>query len=170
MNSGVWGWRVLSFWGLPRIMVVILSLHLPSLLLAQVFPPEVKKASEAFVCQCNCNHQLSACGMVNCGSATPLRQEIAGHLKEGKTQQQIVDAFVAKYGKVILSAPTTQGLDLAAWMIPFVVLLLGLILVYVLIKAWVQRRPVLAQAGGKAVSIPESYRERMERELKDFEP
>ena len=170
MNSGVGSWRVLSFWGLPRIMVVILSLHLPSFLLAQVFPPEVKKASEAFVCQCNCNHQLSACGMVNCGSATPLRQEIAGHLKEGKTQQQIVDAFVAKYGKVILSAPTTQGLDLAAWMIPFVVLLLGLILVYVLIKAWVQRRPVLAQAGGKAVSIPESYRESMERELKDFEP
>jgi cytochrome c-type biogenesis protein CcmH len=151
-------------------MVVILSLHLPSLLLAQVFPPEVKKASEAFVCQCSCNHQLSACGMVNCGSATPLRHEIAGHLKEGKTQQQIVDAFVAKYGKVILSAPTTQGLDLAAWMIPFVVLVLGLILVYVLIKAWVQRRPALAQAGGKVVSIPESYRERMERELKDFEP
>ncbi|HEX2522400.1 MAG TPA: hypothetical protein VHP35_09750, partial [Terriglobia bacterium] len=70
MNDGAWDWRVL--WGLTRIIVVIFSLHLPALL-AQIFPPEVKKASEAFVCQCNCNHQLSACGMVNCGSATPLR-------------------------------------------------------------------------------------------------
>jgi cytochrome c-type biogenesis protein CcmH/NrfF len=170
MSNGAWGWRVSSFWGLPRIVVVIFSLHLPSLLFAQVFPPEVKKASEAFVCQCSCNHQLSACGMLNCGSATPLRQEIAEHLKKGETQQQIVDAFVSKYGKVILSAPTTQGLDLAAWVTPFLVLAIGLILVYGVIKAWVQRRPALAQAGGKTVSIPESYRERMEKEMKDFEP
>jgi cytochrome c-type biogenesis protein CcmH/NrfF len=165
MKNGVCEWRV---WSLPRIIAVILPFSLSPLLLAQVFPPEVKKASEAFVCQCGCNHQLSACGMVNCGSATPLRQEIAEHLKQGKTQQQIVDAFVAKYGKVILSAPTTQGIDLAAWMTPFVVLMLGLFLVYVVIKTWVRRRPALFS--GKASSIPEDYRQRMERELKDLEP
>ena len=71
----------------------------PSSSFAQVFPPEVKKASEAFVCQCSCNHQLSACGMLNCGSATPLRTEIQEHLKQGKSQKEIVEAFVAKYGK-----------------------------------------------------------------------
>lgn len=107
--------------------------------------------------------------MVNCGSATPLREEIAEHLKQGRTQQQIVDAFVAKYGKVILSAPTTQGFDLAAWITPFVMLLLGLILVYVVIKAWVQRKPALAQPAGSTGAIPQDYRERMEKELKDCE-
>jgi cytochrome c-type biogenesis protein CcmH len=135
----------------------------------QVFSPEVKKASEAFVCQCGCNHQLSACGMLNCGSATPLREEIDGYLKEGKTQQQIVSAFVAKYGKVILSAPTTQGLDLAAWTTPFAMLLLGLALVYFVIKVWVRRKPALAQAGKSSNSIPDDYRRQMEKELKEIE-
>jgi cytochrome c-type biogenesis protein CcmH len=107
--------------------------------------------------------------MLNCGSATPLREEIDGYLKEGKTQQQIVSAFVAKYGKVILSAPTTQGLDLAAWTTPFAMLLLGLALVYFVIKVWVRRKPALAQAGKSSNSIPDDYRRQMEKELKEIE-
>ena len=113
----------------------------PSAQLAQVFPPEVKKASEPFVCQCRCNHQLSACDMFGCGSAIPLREEIQGHLKQGKSQQQIVDAFVAKYGQNILSAPPKS-----AWVTPFAVLSCGLILVFFVIKAWTQRKPKLAAA------------------------
>ncbi len=103
--------------------------------------------------------------MLNCGSATPLRTEIQEHLKQGKSQQEIVDAFVAKYGKVILSAPPAKGFDLAAWVTPFAALGLGLMAVYFVIKAWVQRRPALvAPAAGR---IPDAYRDRMEKELKD---
>ena len=134
----------------------------PSTQFAQVFPPEVKKASEPFVCQCRCNHQLSACDMFGCGSAIPLREEIQGHLKQGKTQQQIIDAFVAKYGQNILSAPPKS-----AWVTPFAVLSCGLILVFFVIKAWTQRKPKLA-AVSSAASMPDAYRDRMEKELKDL--
>jgi len=134
---------------------------------AQVFPPEVKKASEAFVCQCGCNHQLSACGMLNCGSATPLRTEIQEHLKQGKSQKEIVEAFVAKYSKVILAAPTTQGFDLAAWLAPFAALSFGLIVVYFVIKAWIQPKPAVAGNASTHV-IPDAYRDKMEKELKDL--
>jgi cytochrome c-type biogenesis protein CcmH len=135
--------------------------------LAQVFSPEVRTASDAFVCQCGCNHQLSACGMLNCGSATPLRTEIQEHLKQGKTQQEIVQAFVAKYGKVILAAPTTQGFDLAAWLTPFAALVFGLILIYFVIKAWTHRKPALAGAPS-VPAIPDTYRDKIEKELKDL--
>lgn len=139
----------------------------PSTQFAQVFPPEVKTASEAFVCQCSCNHQLSACGMLNCGSATPLRTEIQEYLKQGKSQKEIVDAFVAKYGKVILAAPTTQGFDLAAWLTPFAALSFGLVVVYFVIRAWTRRKPALA--GNPSTSmIPDTYRDKMEKELKDL--
>jgi hypothetical protein len=129
---------------------------------AQVFPPEVKKASEPFVCQCRCNHQLSACDMFGCGSAIPLREEIQAHIKEGKSQQQIIDAFVAKYGQNILSAPPKT-----AWVTPFVALSCGLVLVFFVIKAWTQRKPALARAP-TAVSIPSGYREKLEKELEDL--
>ena len=72
------------------VLAAAISLATPSF--AQVFPLEVKKASESFVCQCRCNHQLSAGDMFGCGSAIPLREEIQGHLKEGKSQQEIDDS------------------------------------------------------------------------------
>jgi len=105
--------------------------------------------------------------MLNCGSATPLRTEIQGHLTEGRSQREIVEAFVAKYGKVILAAPTTQGFDLAVWLIPFAALSFGLIVVYFVIKAWTQRKPKLA-AASPAASMPNAYRDRLEKELKDL--
>jgi len=100
--------------------------------------------------------------MFGCGSAIPLREEIQGHLKQGKTQQQIIDAFVAKYGQNILSAPPKS-----AWVTPFAVLSCGLILVFFVIKAWTQRKPKLA-AASQAASMPDAYRDRLEKELKDL--
>ena len=105
--------------------------------------------------------------MLNCGSATPLRTEIQGHLTEGRSQREIVEAFVAKYGKVILAAPTTQGFDLAVWLIPFAALSFGLIVVYFVIKAWTQRKPALA-GNASTRGIPDAYRDKMEKELKDL--
>ena len=142
------------------MLAAAFSLAAPSF--AQVFPPEVKKASEPFVCQCRCNHQLSACDMFGCGSAIPLREEIQGHLKEGKSQQQIIDAFVAKYGQNILSAPPKT-----AWVTPFAVLSCGLVLVFFVIKAWTQRKPALTRVPA-AVSVPSGYREKLEKELEDL--
>jgi len=138
--------------------------------IAQVFSPEVKKVAEDFVCQCGCNHQLSACGMVNCGSAVPLQEEIQGYLKQGKSGQEIRDIFISKYSKLILSAPTTHGFDLTAWTMPFVMLLLGFVLVYFLIKVWARRKPALAVQGPGAVpSIPDTYQQQIEKELKDLD-
>lgn len=166
--SGVMkGWQRSQADGTWRLVLITLVFLLPSSQFAQVFSPEVRTASEAFVCQCSCNHQLSACGMLNCGSATPLRTEIQEHLQQGKTQQELVQAFVAKYGKVILAAPTTQGFDLAAWLTPFAALALGLILVYFVIKAWTQHKP--AVAGAPSVpAIPDTYRDQIEKELRDL--
>jgi len=143
-------------------MLAAASFITPSSSFAQVFPPEVKKASEPFVCQCRCNHQLSACDMFGCGSAIPLREENQEHLKQGKTQQQIIDAFVAKYGQNILSAPPKS-----AWVTPFAALSCGLILVFFVIKAWTQRKPKLV-AASLAAAIPDGYRDKLEKELKDL--
>ena len=58
--------------------------------------------------------------MLHCGSANPLRSEIDQKLQAGLTEEQIVDDFVGKYGKVILAAPTGEGFDLVAWTLPVV--------------------------------------------------
>jgi len=136
---------------------------------AQIVSPEVMKVSERFVCQCGCSEQLSVCAMLNCGSATPLRAEIAELMKQGKSEKEITSIFVAKYGKVILAAPTTQGFDLTAWTLPFVLFVLGLALIYYLIRLWARPRAVPAVGSGSIVEVPQDYQQRIERELKDLD-
>lgn len=151
------------------VLILLLGILLPSTAAAQIFSPEVKKVSENFVCQCSCNHQLSGCGMLHCGSANPLRSEIDQKLQAGMTEEQIVDDFVAKYGGVILSAPTGEGFDLVAWTLPVVALLAGLLVLYRVVRVWTRPRPLPASAPAIAETIPEAYRNRMEKELKDFD-
>jgi len=107
--------------------------------------------------------------MLNCHSATPLREEIAGMIKQGMKAEQIVSAFVAKYGKVILAAPPAEGFDLVAWTLPFIMLLFGFIVVYWLINTWLIRKPALVSSAGGRDAIPEGYQDRIDRELKDLD-
>jgi cytochrome c-type biogenesis protein CcmH len=159
--------RCLAVYAYGMVLLLLSSLSLD--LWAQIVAPEVRKVSEAFVCQCNCNHQLSACGMLNCPSASPLREEIANQLKQGLNKQQIVNAFAAKYGKVILSAPTTRGFDLAAWTLPFIMLLLGFIIVFMFIRTWLQPKRAEPAGATLGVPIPDAYQKQIERELKNLD-
>ena len=90
-------------------------------------------------------------------------------IKQGMDPEQIVKAFVAKYGKVILAAPPAEGFDMMAWTLPFIMLLIGFILVYWLIKTWLNRKPLLASNVGGHRTIPENYQDRIDRELKDLD-
>jgi cytochrome c-type biogenesis protein CcmH/NrfF len=140
-------------------------LALPLLLGAQAqrdISREYKEACDQLICQCGCNEQLSVCSMQNCSSATPMRAEIRERLLKGESVSAIVDGFVARYGKQVLSAPTMQGFDLTAWVMPFMIFFFGIIVV-----GWVVVRMVRPSA--TAEEAPVAVDPRVERELKDFE-
>jgi cytochrome c-type biogenesis protein CcmH len=123
---------------------------------------EYKEACDRLVCQCGCNEQLSVCAMQNCSSATPMRAEIRERLQAGESVEQIVDSFVARMGKKVLSAPTMKGFDITAWIMPFIVLCLGLVVV-----GWIAVRMVRPGSAPAAASAPVDPR--IEKELRDFE-
>ncbi len=125
---------------------------------------EYKEACDRLVCQCGCSEQLSVCAMQNCSSATPMRAEIRERLQKGDTVDQIVDSFVMRYGKKVLSAPTTKGFDLSAWIMPFVILCLGLAVVI-----WVAVRMARPSAEAVEQEEPPAVDPRVEEELKEFE-
>ena len=65
-------------------------------------------------------------------------------------------AFVQKYGPTVMAAPTTTGFNRVAWIMPFVALTGGLLLVVVIVKAWNTRRAVaVVPAGGATVDAHE---------------
>lgn len=123
---------------------------------------EYKDACDQLICQCGCNEQLSVCSMQNCSSATPMRAEVRQRLLKGESVQAIVDSFVARYGKQVLSAPTMQGFDITAWVMPFLFFCLGIIAV-----GWIVVRMVRPSREVEETAV--AIDPRVERELKDFE-
>jgi cytochrome c-type biogenesis protein CcmH len=131
-------------------------------------PKEISKqyreACDSLICQCGCSEQLSVCAMQNCASATPMRAEIRERLLKGDSVQGIVDSFVARMGKQVLSAPTTRGFDLTAWVAPFFMLCLGVVAV-----GWIVVKLVRPAAQSAEDTPAPELDPRIERELRDFE-
>lgn len=102
-------------------------------------------------------------------AARQMKERIQRRIDEGATKQQIIDEFVADYGREVLATPPKKGFDLVAgWMIPLGVLALGIVLVPVIIRAWTRRRRKEPTAPVAAEGLSDDDAERLDRELRDF--
>jgi len=70
--------------------------------------------------------------------ATDLRREIRRLLEEGKTDDEIYDFLVARYGDFALYRPRTSGRTLILWIAPGIFLLLGGIAVWRVVRQRMQ--------------------------------
>ena len=58
--------------------------------------------------------------------AEDLRREVREQMKQGKSDQQIIDYLVARYGDFVLFDPPLKSYTLLLWFGPFALLLIGL--------------------------------------------
>ena len=61
----------------------------------------------------------------NAQLAVQMREAILVKLKAGDSDSQIMQFFADRYGKSVLRNPPREGLALAVWIVPLVVILLG---------------------------------------------
>lgn len=94
--------------------------------------------------------QNQALGDSNSPIATDLRREVYRLLGEGKTDREIKDFLVARYGEYILYRPEVSGHTLMLWFAPLGLLVIGLGVVLVLVK---RRRS--ASAAGSSLGAEE---------------
>ena len=62
----------------------------------------------------------------NAELAQDLRREIRGMIGEGKTDKEIIDFMVVRYGDFVLYRPPVKGITLLLWGGPVALMLLGL--------------------------------------------
>ena len=62
----------------------------------------------------------------NAELATDLREQIYQQISHGKSDQEIVDYLVARYGNYILYRPPFDGVTLGLWFGPFILLIGGI--------------------------------------------
>jgi cytochrome c-type biogenesis protein CcmH len=113
------------------------------------------------MCTCGCAQILGECNHVGCTSSTGELQELRAGIAAGQSDKEILDGFVAKYGAVVLAAPTTHGFDLVAWIAPFAVFAAALLGTILLVRRWSVGRTAVAAVD--SASLDPVERERMER-------
>jgi cytochrome c-type biogenesis protein CcmH len=106
---------------------------------------------------------------LQCSFAVPAKQTITEQVGQGKGREEIIAGFVAKYGEKVLSAPTTSGFNLAAWITPFLALLGGGTLVGFVSLRWARRRAQSEAVVPPTSEVTDQYRERLKKELESFE-
>ena len=132
--------------------------------------PEFEAASQELVCQCGCNLSLATCGMDQCHSALPMREEIQRRLAAGESKAAIVASFVDRYGLSVLSAPPASGFNLSAWIAPFAALLVGLFITQKVLSSWKRQTARVTPAEpSQPPPVSDEVRARIEKELRDFE-
>src|SRR5262249_38818809 len=123
-----------------RFVTLILLLFPFPALPAAASLSTTQEVEEALTCQCSCGLTVHSCNHLQCSFAVPRKQEIATLVAEGKAKEEILTSYVAKFGEKVLSAPTTTGFNLAAWITPFLALLVGGIIVGLISLRWSRKR------------------------------
>ena len=117
--------------------------------------------SHRLMCTCSCAEILGECNHVGCPNSTGELNELRAGIEGGKSDKEILDSFVVKYGAIVLAAPTAHGFDLVAWIAPFAVFAAALLGTILLVRRWSVGRTLTTATDPSAMDPAE--RERMEK-------
>jgi cytochrome c-type biogenesis protein CcmH len=105
-----------------------------------------------------------------------MRAVIRQQLQSGKSEQEIIQYFVDRYGEQIVWSPPWQGFTLLAWLVPIALLLFGAFLLFTVLRSW-RTAPVTRLAGDDNAELAdvdaadlERYRAQIEDELAASDP
>jgi cytochrome c-type biogenesis protein CcmH len=110
-----------------------------------------KDLGHRMMCTCGCGQILLECNHVGCQSSDKMRDQLLAALDKGNNDDLILQGFVQEYGPTVIAAPTAKGFNRIAWIMPFVVLALGIAFAVHIVRSW-KNRPEPALADG--ITIP----------------
>jgi len=130
----------------------------------QPSPDEVNRVAAQLYCPVCENEPLDVCQTSAC---VQWKAQIGQFLAEGKSDEEIKQIFVQRFGLRVLGEPPAQGVSLILWIGPIVAVLLGGFYAVRTIRRLSQRGAVApAPTGPEAASTGDEYRDRVERDLK----
>jgi len=130
--------------------------------------PVEKRLQAEIVCMCGtCGRKRV--GECTCATAAQMRDEIARVAAQGKTYDEIIEYFVAKYGsQEVLASPIDKGFNRLAWFLPYAAGLLGVVIVGGVAVRWSRRSGAQAAAEAPA-PVSAELESRLDDELRDLD-
>jgi cytochrome c-type biogenesis protein CcmH/NrfF len=128
---------------------ILLALAVFTLLGAGDESARVNDLGHRMMCVCGCNQILLECNHVGCAYSERMRAELVAAVDRGDNDDLTLQGFVQKYGTTVMAAPTKTGFNRVAWIMPYLVLVLGLVMVTLIVRAW-RSRPLVMPVGAVA--------------------
>jgi cytochrome c-type biogenesis protein CcmH len=125
---------------------------------------EVNAIAKKLYCPVCPNTPLDVCETKACED---WRAQIRDQLSAGWNEQQIIDYFVAQYGERVLAEPQRKGFSSLVWVLPVLGVVLGVVLVWQVLKNWrsVRQSPIRKVS---TVQVSPETIERIENELREM--
>jgi cytochrome c-type biogenesis protein CcmH len=126
---------------------------------------DVLRVAKNLYCPVCPNTPLDVCETKACED---WRAQIRDQLSEGWTDQQIIDYFVAQFGERVLAEPQRKGFTSLVWFLPLLVVLVGLGIVYEILRNWRKQKPAPV-AVVSTPAIPDELLRKIEREIREMD-
>ncbi|MDH3458090.1 MAG: cytochrome c-type biogenesis protein CcmH [Gemmatimonadota bacterium] len=123
-------------------------------------------------CTCGCNLDVYTCRTTDftCATSPAMHREVVQMVESGKTAQEVLDAFVAQHGEMVLMAPKKEGFNLLGYFLPgAAIALVGTWLVWALGRRRTAVAAVEARDGVDLSGLAPEDRAKLEAELSNLE-
>jgi cytochrome c-type biogenesis protein CcmH len=132
-------------------------------------PNEVNEIAKGLWCPLCNGVRLDNCELQAC---IQMKEVIAQKLAAGESREQIKAYFVEQYGDVVLGAPSTQGFNRIAWILPVLAAAVGLGWLVYFVRSMTRKRPA-AQAsavspGSASEAAQDDYLRRVDEEMEQY--
>lgn len=149
-------------WLSVSVVLVVVGIGLGAVALRGPAPPQAltdRVHDIAITLRCPVCQNLSVADSPS-QLAQEMRARIARELQAGRSAGEVRDEFVEAYGEWILLSPPGRGVDLAAWILPPLVTLTGLLIMTLGVHQWAARGRDRSRSLDGRVSAATSVRER----------
>ncbi|MGH9465723.1 MAG: cytochrome c-type biogenesis protein CcmH [Terriglobales bacterium] len=135
------------------------------------FSPRATRIGKQLICTCGCTQGALICTTLDCSVKLHMQAEIRQRALLPEADSLVLQSFVQEYGTEVLANPTHHGFSEAAWVIPWVILGIGLVLVLVFVRRFRGRELATSAAapipgpGSEAARIRAEVDAQLERDL-----
>jgi cytochrome c-type biogenesis protein CcmH len=133
-------------------------------------PNEVNGIAKGLWCPLCNGVRLDNCELQAC---IQMKEVIAQKLEAGESTEQIRAYFVEQYGDVVLGAPSTQGFNSLAWILPVLAAAVGLGWLAYFVRSMTRKRAVVTQTVATSQRAPaegeqDEYLRRVDDEIDKY--
>lgn len=151
------------------LLSIVLALSLGQSPSAADLDQEARAIDAMLIAPCCFSQQVS---VHQSAAADEVRHDVRARLAAGQTREQILDAYVSRYGKRILAEPPAIGFDLTLYIMPVVMMAASLGLITAVLRRFTRSAFPTVPAStvdGAGVRAEPSLEERLDDELRDLD-